>query len=351
VDVVTHALLGTALVRVTASKRDRLSGRERLLLGGTGAVFPDIDFVAFPVNPLLFLADWHQGPTHSLLLLPLWAVLIGAAYILVAQRGGVLSEAVWVSALGLASHIAADLITAYGTALLSPLSDARFSIDTTFVIDPLFTIFLALGLGLSLWTQGRLAAALGLVVVCTYVGSQALLQQRAVEVGRAAAQDHGFAIDGLSVVPQPFSPFNWKLIGVRGSMRFVAYVNLAGHPSWMPSLPGLYRFADMAAAYRPPDGLSWERRYLFGENSKDEALIESLWRDPRFAPFRRFAVHPSLSRIDRHGDVTCIWFTDLRYDLPALPDTFRFGFCRDGAGQPWQLHRLRYFTDRSRQAL
>jgi inner membrane protein len=351
VDVVTHALLGATLARATASKRARLGRRERLLLGGVAAAFPDIDFAAFPLDPLLFLAEWHQGPTHSLLLMPLWALLIGGSFVLVAHRSGMLAEAVRVGALGLTSHIAADLITAYGTAILYPLSDARFSIGTTFVIDPLFTFIVALGLGLSLWTGRRLAAGAGLAVLCVYVGGQAVLQQRAVDVGHGSARDHGPAIERLSVVPQPFSPFNWKLIGVQGSTRFVAHVTLADHLSWMSSLPGLDRFRATADAYRRPGELSWESRHLFGGDSKDKALVESLWSHPELAPFRRFAAHPSLSRIDRHGEETCVWFTDLRYDLPALPDTFRFGFCRDGSGQPWQLHRLRYFSDRSRQAL
>jgi inner membrane protein len=76
-----------------------------------------------------------------------------------------------------------------------------------------------------------------------------------------------------------------------------------------------------------------------------------LWNDPRFAPFRRFAVYPAVSRIESLGGSTCVWYTDLRYDLPALPDTFRYGFCRDGADASWELYRLRYFSERSRQRL
>jgi len=35
--------------------------------------------------------------------------------------------------------------------------------------------------------------------------------------------------------------------------------------------------------------------------------------------------------------------TDLRDDLLALPGTFRYGSCRDGAEQPWQLDRPEVF--------
>ena len=78
--------------------------------------------------------------------------------------------------------------------------------------------------------------------------------------------------------------------------------------------------------------------------------VQARWHDPRFALYRRFALFPALSRIDR-GGATCIWFTDLRYDLPALPDTFRYGFCRSGETLPWRLYRLRYFSADSRQGL
>ncbi|MEA3412915.1 MAG: metal-dependent hydrolase [Pseudomonadota bacterium] len=350
-DVVTHALLGATLAHATAPDHARLGVRERLLLGGAAAAFPDIDFVAFPLNPLRFLADWHQGPTHSLALLPLWSLLLGGVFVLITRRRGVFAEAVWVSAMGLASHIAADLITAYGTALLSPLSDSRYSLGTTFVIDPLFTTVLALGLATSLWTGRRLVAGLGLAVLCVYVGGQALLQQRAIDLGLASARAQGLAIEQLSVLPQPFSPFNWKLIGVQGPLRFVAHVNLAGHPPMVPSLPGMRRLAAIAAAYEPPAQLTWRRRHHFGDWPEHQALAEQLWLHPQFATFRRFAVHPAISRIDSRGDETCVWYTDLRYDLPALPDTFRFGFCRDGVERPWRPYRLRYFSERDRQAL
>lgn len=350
-DIVTHALLGAAAAQATATHRSRLGPRERLILGAAAAAFPDSDFLGFPFHPLLFLADWHQGPTHSLVLLPLWSALLGAIFALAVRRPPAFAEAVLVSALGLATHILADLITAYGTAVLYPLSDARFSLGTTFVIDPLFTSILAVGLGLSLWTGRRRFATLGVAALCLYVGGQALLRQQAIAVGTELAQRRAPALERLVALPQPFSPFNWKLIGIEGAYHHVAHLNLAGHPPLVPSLLGLRRLAGIAEAYRPPERLSWERRHRFGDQATSHALVEHLWGRPELDAFRRFAELPSLSRVDGDGDAGCVWFTDLRYDLPGLPDTFRYGFCRDGAAEPWQLYRLRYFTEQSRQLL
>jgi inner membrane protein len=186
--------------------------------------------------------------------------------------------------------------------------------------------------------------ALGLCVV-----RQGVLQRQALELGRTAAQAHGLSVERLSAVAQPFSPFNWKPIAVEGDLYHEARLNLAGHPPLVPRLPGLGPLRAIAGSYRPPAELRWRTRPRDGDRPELHGLVAERWADPRFEPFRRFAVYPSLSRVDGGGTGACIWFTDLRYDLPALPDTFRYGFCRDACDLPWRLHRLRYFWQRSGQ--
>lgn len=347
-DVVTHALLG-ATVAVAAAPA-RLPMRGRLWLGAIAAALPDVDFAGFLIDPLRFLADWHQGPTHSLVLLPFWALLIGAAYARLCGPGALLPAAL-ASALALASHIGADVITAYGTAVLYPLSDWRVGLGTTFVIDPLFSGIVLASLIAALRSGRRGVAAIGLAVLCLYVGGQSLLQRRAVELGHTAAAAQGLRIERLVALAQPFSPFNWKLIGSGATAHYEAHVNLTGHAPLVPALPGLRWLHEIAAAYRPAAEPSWRARHRFGAQPDQQALAQPLWHEPRFASFRRFALFPALSRIDRDPDATCVWFTDLRYDLPALPDTFRYGFCREQDSLPWQLYRLRYFSERSRQHL
>lgn len=333
-DLLTHALMGAQAARLGADESTRLGARERLLLGAGAAAFPDLDFVGFLVDPLRFLAHWHQGPTHSLLLLPLWALLLGALFSAATRRRQVLGEAVLVCALGLATHLALDLITAYGTQLWYPLSERRFSLGLAFVIDPFLTVVVGIGLWLSLRAgRRRLAGVLaGVLLLGVYLGALALLKGLALRLADDA-------------IPQPFSPFNWKLVRVQGSQREVAHVNLAGHAPLLPR--GLGRAGASAAAYVPPGRIEWQRRQLFGA----DALVQSLWERADFADFRLFAVHPALSRIDAGAASTCVWFTDLRYDLPAWPDTFRYGHCRESPGSEWRLHRLRYFSEDGRQAI
>lgn len=342
-DTLTHALVGAALAHATSPKNSPLPARHRVALGALAAALPDADFALFVVDPLRFLAHWHQGPTHSFVLLPLWAALVAAAYV---RFGGSASafRAAWAAcALAIGSHIAADAITAYGTAVLYPLSDVRIALGTTFVIDPLFTAIVLVGLAAALHSRRRRPAAAGLVVLCAYVGGQALLQQQALGLVRA----QGTTFERAVALAQPFSPFNWKLIGTQGTRHHEAHVNLLGHaPAPLPA-----PLAVAASAYRPPQRIEWRVRERFGTDPDRQALAAQRWNDPRFADYRRFARFPALSRIDERGGETCVWFTDLRYDLPGMADTFRYGFCRSGDSGEWLPYRLRYFAADDRRRI
>jgi inner membrane protein len=344
VDALTHALTGAHAAHLGAPSDARLSPRSRLWLGGISAAFPDVDFIGFLIDPLRFLAYWHQGPTHSLLLLPLWALLIAATYCVATRAWRAFGEVVAVCSVGLATHLVLDALTVYGTQLLYPLWGGRVSLGTTFVIDPLFTAVIAISLAAAVHRGDRRVAAAGLLLLVAYVGAQWLLRLQALRVASEAARAQIIEPGQVVALPQPFSPFNWKLVATQATGYRVAHLNLIGHAALVPPLPGLASLQAVARAYEPPDRLVWERRTLFGDEPQVQTLTTSLWHRPDFAAFRHFAVYPALSRIDDGNAYRCVWFTDLRYDVPALPDTFRYGHCQTPPGAPWRLSRLRYFT-------
>lgn len=351
-DTATHALLGALVAQAAAPRRSRLGTGERLVLAGAAAAFPDVDFAGFLIDPLRFLADWHQGPTHSLLLMPLWALLLGGGFVWLTGRTSAFVEATLVCALALTSHIVSDLITVYGTAILAPWSDWRPALGFTFAMDPLFTGLVGLALLLSLRARNlQWVARAGLIALCGYVGSQALLREQALNLAELHARQGGIENPEVAVLPQPFSPFNWTLLVIDGDRYHRAQANLVGHRPPVPDLIGLRPLRALAESYRPPTELRWESLDRWGATEEQRALAQELWRRRDFAPFRRFAVYPSLSSVDLRDGETCVWFTDLRYDLPTLPDTFRYGFCRTTPYQDWRLHRLRYFREDSRQPL
>ncbi|PKO55674.1 MAG: hydrolase, partial [Betaproteobacteria bacterium HGW-Betaproteobacteria-21] len=80
-DTLTHALSGALAGRLLAPRASGTAVRpvlpvwQAVVAGAAAAAFPDLDFVLGYVSELTYLRG-HRGVTHSLLLLPLWALLV-----------------------------------------------------------------------------------------------------------------------------------------------------------------------------------------------------------------------------------------------------------------------------------
>lgn len=341
-DTLTHALSGALAVRM-APVGGELTLRSRMLAGLAAAAFPDIDYALFWIAPLDFL-NWHRGPTHSLLLLPVWTLVLSGLFSRLISRSW--RSFYGVCALGIAVHIGGDFITLYGTKLLWPVWDVPFGLGIAFDVDPYIALIIAGGFaGLFLLQSGMAVAVTGLALVA-YLALQTALYWRTVNIGEAYLEDRG--LEGqVHALPQPFAPILWKLVVSHQERYFVAYLN-----HWLgetiPASDNAGLLLRLWAAYRPIDDLSWTEYRRLG--ATDEDLAREVWRQDRFEAFRQFAMLPALYRIDRSGNGICVWFTDLRHNFPLLPPSFRYGMCLAGGGE-WDLYRLRYFREDRRQRL
>ena len=77
VDTLTHALSGALLARAMPAPAGAVA--RRVAAGFFACAAPDLDFVASFAGPVEYLLN-HRGVTHSLLLMPAWA--IGVAWLL-----------------------------------------------------------------------------------------------------------------------------------------------------------------------------------------------------------------------------------------------------------------------------
>jgi len=228
-DTLTHALSGALIARATTPKPgtpDTIPLGRRVGLGFVAAALPDLDVVTSWISPLSYLY-YHRGVTHSILMLPLWALLLAYLSALVWRRGPSWRAYFGVFAWGLGIHIAGDLITSFGTLIFAPFSDARYALSTTFIIDLWFTGIILAGLtAAALWRRSRVPALAGVAVLAGYVGFQYALQQRAVDFGVAYAQAQGLKNAEVAAQPRPVSPFNWMVIVDEGERYHYSLVNL-----------------------------------------------------------------------------------------------------------------------------
>ena len=354
-DTITHSLLGALTIRAGLPRTEYELGREGrrfVVAGGVAAAFPDVDYLTYWINPLTFISDWHRGPTHSLVLLPVWAVLLGSLLSFFLRDRAHWYAYVLVSAVALSSAILSDTLTVWGTQVLWPISDYQAVIGTTFVIDPWFTGIIALSLVAAIRWRLQLIARVGMVVLVSYVTLQVVLKHEALALAQSLIRDRGLNGARATAIPQPLSPFNWKLIVTSGDRYHVALVNLLATEKRPQPVTNSGLLARLARAYRPPGSADWSIKWRFGEHEELLGKTKEVWWHDQFAQFRRFAGFPVLYRIDQDPANACIWFTDLRYVLPALIPPFRFGMCapKDAPGN-WHLYRLRRGTHNERQRL
>ncbi|HEY2580665.1 MAG TPA: metal-dependent hydrolase [Mucilaginibacter sp.] len=139
-DSLTHLSLGVCTGEILLGKK---LGKKALLWGALAQSLPDIDtFAAFFVSPDKDLVI-HRSLTHSLF----FAVVVGLLLALLARaihRKNFIPITVlaFFFIFQLTLHDLLDTCNSYGTGLLEPFSNHRFSINLLYVADPLFTISL-----------------------------------------------------------------------------------------------------------------------------------------------------------------------------------------------------------------
>lgn len=340
-DTLTHALSGVLLARVARQPGASLAQGRREWACGLGAAFPDVDFVLMALVPSVFL-NLHRGPTHSLVLLPLWAALLALALAWL-WRGDAhgrwwrrLMPLMPLCALGVVVHIAGDWVTIYGTRLFYPLDTTAYALAWSWDVNVWIAALLLAGALVGWRRQERAAwaARAALLAAGAALLAQGGLRQQALALARPQSA-HATAT-GAWALPQPLSPFHWHLVLADGDGYRTAFIDLlAGAPG--ASITGYRTRGDLIWRVRPGPGSS--------------ASSRTIWSLPELAAYRAFAVLPVVYRIDDDARGTCVWFADLRHALPWGPPPFRQGVCRASAEAPWRLYRLRYFSEDARQAI
>jgi len=217
-DSITQILLGASVAAAVAPAGHR---RAALAAGAALGTLPDLDSI-----PLLLLTDdpvalmtLHRGASHSLLVLPLvaWAI-----WWFFRRRGGrVAAEPrrwFWAIQLALLTHPLVDALTVYGTQLLWPLPVRPVMWSSLFIIDPMYTLWLLLGVVVALFAGPRLLArralVLGLALGTAYIGWSLLAKSLVEREAQRSLAAVGLADAPRFSVPTPLNTLLWRVVAM-----------------------------------------------------------------------------------------------------------------------------------------
>ena len=112
------------------------------LLGMVGGIAADIDvLISSDTDPLLFLT-FHRQFTHSLVFIPFGGLVVTIMLHWALRRRWRLRffQTFLLCSIGYTTHALLDTATSFGTMLLWPFVDTRYSLNIISIIDPLFTL-------------------------------------------------------------------------------------------------------------------------------------------------------------------------------------------------------------------
>ena len=396
-DTITHGIAGALISKAAFGGRDLFPptamGKRRLATWALmlGSIFPDSDVFrdVFSRDQLLMIT-WHRSITHSLLLLPIWSVLLGALVGAVARwrkwEVPSLTLLTGLFAVGILSHILLDLVTTFGTMIWSPLDWSRPAWDILFIVDFTFTAILLLP-QLMAWTfeDPEHARRRAIVMWVIFTPAPFVISRIALFVGAPISDTVVVVATALFAVLFLFPAIGglgarvfyerWNRAGLALAIAYVLAATYAHHVAYsrvkqfavqqglqveaigaLPFPPSLWRWDGLV---RTPRGVYEVRmdlsdRLLRGGDAANARVLEHTYypdafpnqfiEEARQLPevqkvlwFARFPV----TRFHKDGNDAVVEFSDLRFpqirrDRPAS-FTYRVRFAPDGTilSQGW----------------
>jgi inner membrane protein len=304
-DNLTHTLTGLFLSRVGLNRWTPQASAILILAANA----PDIDVVSAAGGSLSYL-HYHRHLTHSLIGLPIMAILSVILVRAVSRKPVHWLGAFCAAVIAVASHLLLDWTNSYGIRLLLPFSGQWLHLDWTNVID--------------LWIWAVLLLGVAGPFLARLVGSEIAsgsLRQR--YPGR------GFAVFALCFLlrynfgratlhARAVAELQSRIYGDSAPSRVAALPGAANPLAWrgIVETPDSYAVAglDLAGAFDPT------RAQIFHKPDPDAAM-DAASRSPTFQQFLNFSQFPlwRVSPADDPADGKLVEVMDMRFGSPLSP--------------------------------
>ena len=211
-DSLTQATLGAA-VGVAVLGRTRPVW-QAALAGAAVGTLPDLDVIIDHGDPIRNMV-WHRAETHAFFWQALASPLIAALLAWITRSRECYWRWLTMVVLGLFTHAWLDAMTVYGTRLALPFNDHPFGVGSLFIIDPLYTLPLLLGLLMTAILRRpsrRRWNAAGLLVATLYAGWSVAAQAHITDKVMSMPIAEGLSREQILVTPTPFNTLLWRII-------------------------------------------------------------------------------------------------------------------------------------------
>lgn len=288
-DSLTQAALGAAMGELVLGKK---LGWRGAAWGAFFGTLPDLDVIALPFLGPAEGIRWHRGLSHSILMMVVAALLLARPLARFHREQGVQArEMGWMVFWAWSTHVLIDCLTTYGTQIFEPFSNTRVAANLVFIVDPLVTLPLLVGLIWALRTderqfaRRRILVTRGIGLSCLYLGFALVMKFQAEGQMR---QDLGkFHPEGhlVAVAPTSFNTILWRGLIETGQGYYLTY--------WTPfdsegaSYDFIPKTREIAKDFEGEDALEalkwFSRGHWVARKGEDGRLVII---DPRFAEIR-----------------------------------------------------------------
>ena len=209
-DSVTQIALGAAVGEKVLGHK---VGNKAPLWGAALGILPDLDVLGAAFLSETDQLGFHRGLSHSLLFAVVGGLGVGWALSKL-HRAATWREWAALGFWAILTHALLDCFTGYGTQLFSPFSQYPVALSSIFIIDPLYTLPLVIGLSAALcqrrlhWRRRLNALGLGLSTAYLLATAAICLHVRSTFAHALAAQ--GIPYERLLVAPTPFNAVLWS---------------------------------------------------------------------------------------------------------------------------------------------
>ncbi|MGR2740406.1 metal-dependent hydrolase [Billgrantia sp. Q4P2] len=223
-DTLTQAALGAAVGGTVLGRR---LGRKAVLIGAALGTLPDLDVFLDYGDAVANITE-HRGFSHSLFVLTGLGTLLALLARHFAPARDISFGRWWAYfVLCLVTHPLLDVLTTYGTQIWWPLDVRPSAWPVVFIIDPLYTLPLLVGIGFAMATgNGLRGPAWGLGLSCAYLAF-AMAAKGVVEYRLAPLlAERGLQEAPRLVQPTPFNTLLWRVTIIDGDRHHETLVGL-----------------------------------------------------------------------------------------------------------------------------